>query len=291
MWVYIGTSGLKNAYIGIPFPDSIVLDKDSISLTTVWQTYQLTATIEPTVSDKTIIWTTSNSTIATVSTTGLVTCVTPWECTITATTANGLTATCDVKKSLLPNTYQEVQYIQSSNWQYINTWLTGSWTWELEIKWSTLTSRATTYEMYFGGASWTTGCPKVFWQNYWSWKWVMLQQTPTWQTNFFQNMVDQARVLKLTTSTGVELDGVKLKDYTPWAWGNGNFWLFNNSWESSYYSSMKLYYFKAWSSWTLVREMIPCYRKSDSVIWLYDIVNDVFYTNSGSWTFTKWPNV
>ena len=114
----------------------------------------------------------------------------------------------------------------------------------------------------------------------------MLQQTPTWQTTFFQNMVDQARVLKLRTSTGVELDGVKLKDYTPWAWGSGNFWLFNNSWESSYYASMKLYYFKAWSSWTLVREMIPCYRKSDSVIWLYDIVNDVFYTNAGSGTFT-----
>lgn len=87
---------LKNAYIGIPDPTSIVLDKISIILTTVGQTEQLTATIEPTVSDKTITWTTSDSTVATVSTTGLVTCVTPWTATITVTTVNGLTASCGV---------------------------------------------------------------------------------------------------------------------------------------------------------------------------------------------------
>lgn len=87
---------LKNAYIWIPDPTSIVLNKSSISLTTVWQTVQLTATIEPTVSDKTITWSSDDTTVATVSTTGLVTCVTPWECTITATTVNNLTATCGV---------------------------------------------------------------------------------------------------------------------------------------------------------------------------------------------------
>jgi hypothetical protein len=100
MWVYLypdnTETGLKNAYIWIPNPTSIVLDKISISLTTIWQTEQLTATIEPTVSDKTITWSSNDTTIATVSTTGLVTCVTPWTCTITATTVNGLTASCGV---------------------------------------------------------------------------------------------------------------------------------------------------------------------------------------------------
>lgn len=90
---------LKNAYIWIPNPTSIVLDKISISLTTIWQTEQLTATIEPEVSDKTITWSSDDTTVATVSTTGLVTCVTPWTCTITATTVNGLTASCSVDDS------------------------------------------------------------------------------------------------------------------------------------------------------------------------------------------------
>ena len=87
---------LKNAYIWIPNPTSIVLDKSSISLTTIWQTEQLTATIEPTISDHSITWSSDDTSVATVSTTGLVTCVTPWECTITATTVNGLTASCSV---------------------------------------------------------------------------------------------------------------------------------------------------------------------------------------------------
>lgn len=40
-----------------------------------------------------------------------------------------------------------------------------------------------------------------------------------------------------------------------------------------------------------VRDMIPCYRKSDNVIGMYDIVKDVFYTNAGTGTFTKGSNV
>ena len=42
---------------------------------------------------------------------------------------------------------------------------------------------------------------------------------------------------------------------------------------------------------TEVRNFVPCYRKSDDVIGLYDMTNDVFYTNAGSGTFTKGPNV
>ena len=53
------------------------------------------------------------------------------------------------------------------------------------------------------------------------------------------------------------------------------------------------YYFKIYdkNTWKYVREMIPCYRKSDNVIWMFDTVNKVFYTNNGTWSFTKWPDV
>jgi uncharacterized repeat protein (TIGR02543 family) len=40
-----------------------------------------------------------------------------------------------------------------------------------------------------------------------------------------------------------------------------------------------------------VRDMIPCYRKNDSVIGMYDIINDTFYTNNGTGTFLKGSNV
>jgi hypothetical protein len=64
-----------------------------------------------------------------------------------------------------------------------------------------------------------------------------------------------------------------------------------DSWVDSRKFSWKLWYFKISESWTLVRDFVPCYRKSDSVIWMYDLVGKQFYTNAGSWTFTKWPNV
>ena len=41
----------------------------------------------------------------------------------------------------------------------------------------------------------------------------------------------------------------------------------------------------------LVRDFIPCYRKSDNEIGLYDIVNNQFYTNAGSSSFLKGANV
>lgn len=49
----------------------------------------------------------------------------------------------------------------------------------------------------------------------------------------------------------------------------------------------RIYSCQIFDNGTLVRDFIPCYRKSDSVIGMYDIVNDVFYTNSGTGTFTK----
>ena len=75
---------------------AITLDKSSIKLSTEWQTSQITATLTPADSTSTVSWTSSNTSIATVSSTWLVTCVTPWTCTITATTNNGLTASCSV---------------------------------------------------------------------------------------------------------------------------------------------------------------------------------------------------
>lgn len=38
-------------------------------------------------------------------------------------------------------------------------------------------------------------------------------------------------------------------------------------------------------------EFIPCYRKTNLEIGLYDIINDVFYANDGTGTFTKGADV
>ena len=68
-----------------------------------------------------------------------------------------------------------------------------------------------------------------------------------------------------------------------------NFWLFGrNSNESNliFYNSSKLYSCQMYYNDILVRDFIPCYRNSDNEVGLYDLVNKIFYTNQGTGTFT-----
>lgn len=42
---------------------------------------------------------------------------------------------------------------------------------------------------------------------------------------------------------------------------------------------------------TIVADLVPCYRKADGEIGMYDIVSNTFFTNVGTGTFTKGGNV
>ena len=46
-----------------------------------------------------------------------------------------------------------------------------------------------------------------------------------------------------------------------------------------------LYYALIYDGNNLIRQFIPAKRKSDNVVGLYDLVNDTFYTNAGSYNF------
>jgi hypothetical protein len=73
-----------------------------------------------------------------------------------------------------------------------------------------------------------------------------------------------------------------------------NYWILaqNNEQAREIWNSAKVYDYKVYdSSDTLLRDFVPCYRIADWEIWMYDLVNDTFYTNAGSWTFTKWNDV
>ncbi|MBP5628953.1 MAG: InlB B-repeat-containing protein, partial [Bacteroidaceae bacterium] len=81
---------------------SISLDKTTLSLSSVGQTSQLTATVLPTnATNKSVTWTSSNTSVATVDANGLVTAKANGTATITATTTDGSnkSATCSVTVS------------------------------------------------------------------------------------------------------------------------------------------------------------------------------------------------
>ena len=59
----------------------------------------------------------------------------------------------------------------------------------------------------------------------------------------------------------------------------------------TYYGHCKIHKFRLYQGDTLVRNLIACYRTSDNVIGLYDMVNNHFYTNNGTGSFTKGGDV
>ena len=65
----------------------------------------------------------------------------------------------------------------------------------------------------------------------------------------------------------------------------------HNNQSATQHAKVRLYSFKVFRSGQLFADFVPCYRKADGVIGLYDILNDNFRTNAGSGTFTKGGNV
>ena len=58
-----------------------------------------------------------------------------------------------------------------------------------------------------------------------------------------------------------------------------------NTVRQEYFGKAKIYTIKFMEDGKAVRDMIPCYRKSDGLAGMYDVANDVFYINQGSGTF------
>ena len=65
---------------------------------------------------------------------------------------------------------------------------------------------------------------------------------------------------------------------------SGNPWVNN-----PFPSSLKVFYFRAYSGTTLIRDLVPVRRMSDKVLGMYDIENGTFYVNAGSGSFTAGP--
>ena len=285
---------LKNAYIWIPNPTSIVLDKSYISLTTIWQTKQLTATIEPTISDHSVTWSSDDTSVATVSTSGLVTCVTPWTCTITATTVNGLAASCGVTPPRIPSAYQEVEWIENTSTSYIDTGLLASSGYKISFKFYT-SSSSNSDQTIIGVTPSSSNC-LYYWINYWYNNWIYWNYNSWWHDIFnkmYVGNVYEATSIIRNWHQEMILDWVSVGSGTVslnQAWSS-NMTIFAR-WGSSFYALIKLYSMQIYdANDDIIRDFVPCYRIADSVIWMYDLVGETFYTNSWTWTFTKWADV
>lgn len=187
-------------------------------------------------------------------------------------------------QSKLPSGYTQVDYIESSGTQYIDTGFTPNQDTSVytKVKINSLPSgnktifgsRISANVRHFGL---TIGGDNVWYTGYGT-----LSQSTGWRVSL--NEEYEIKKEKGIFTLGSNQYTQTSTDFT----SPGDMYIFamNQNNETIAYTQMKLYYCKIYNDDILVRDFIPCYRNSDNEVGLYDLVNDVFYTNQGTGVFT-----
>ena len=177
-----------------------------------------------------------------------------------------------VREPNIPSEYQEVEYIESSGTQVIKTWVYMDTTWYR----ATLEYQNTSTSPSDQAVLWYYMNSEAYAYRTWYWTWNEWFTLSEWGTSLNK----QIATWSWTTRTN---SNYQFYIFAKQRYDNGNY-------DSNAYC--KLYSCKIYnSSNELIRDFVPCYRKSDNVIWLYDKVGWQFYENQWSWTFTKWSDV
>lgn len=179
----------------------------------------------------------------------------------------------------LPPEYQQVEYLQSTGTQYIDTLVKSTTTLELDI---TLAVNSLTGDQKFFGAyiSGNNGICLGLLNS----KWRI--GGGFWGGNDVSASLDITNIK--ASGTTWTINGVTTTSTTSIGINNNTILCFATRYSSSTIysgSSIKVYNLKLFNDSSLVRNFIPCYRKSDNEPGMYDIINNVFYTNAGTGTF------
>ena len=196
----------------------------------------------------------------------------------------------------LPSAYQEVEYIQTTWQQWIDTWLFASNDYQVETLIET--ASAESEKCIFWSLSNTTTSDSWYYYNlinyltkfYWGINWT---EDSWW--SFPSTAWVQYEIVFNDVNGQVVVDNTVIWSCNWVVWYTWSTLCLNARWWTNqrYYGKYKFFYFKIYDKVNseYVMDMIPCYRISDGVIWMYDLINDAFYTKSGSWDLLKGSNV
>lgn len=192
------------------------------------------------------------------------------------------------KQARLPKEYQEVEYIKSTGTQYIDTNYKANNRTKISISFF---PNDNNYGMLFGGR---------------------INSEDVNQFGLFYNTSDYLYSFRFADNPVIKISKtVNLKTFaefstTKYLIDNGSITEQNIEYSGTFTGTLPMYLFamngndnnklcvstklyncKIYDNDILVRDFVPCYRKSDNEIGLYDLINGVFYTNSGTETFLK----
>lgn len=187
----------------------------------------------------------------------------------------------------LPTEYQRVEYIKSSKTQYIDTTFvpTNNSKWVLDAQFNETTTQ-------FNGRFENNENPRgqrfdiaIAADGYYYINGGNNTKTIVANTNRHTFVLDMKNGIASIDNSNFNLDMQTFNGQRP-------VYLFarraNNI---EYYCNEKIYSCKFYENNVLTMNLIPCYRKSDNVAGMYDIVTKTFFINSGTGTFTVGSNI
>lgn len=188
----------------------------------------------------------------------------------------------------IPNEYKEVKYIESTGTQYINTEVKTSLNLRIECEYSTTTANKVLFGartsasedcLIFGYFNRTTG----YYANFGG-ATSISEGTISNVDGNKHKVVMSNDVFTIDNTSQIIKKGElnNLLDIYLFSWNN------NNTADFRKFVG-KIYSFKIYNNDILVFDGVPCYRKSDNVAGLYDLVNNTFYTSQGTENFIVGP--
>ena len=202
--------------------------------------------------------------------------------------------------SNFPNIYQKVEYIQNSGYtQYINIGVKPNSSYRTILEFAITVSTGTQYvrpifgvETDAGGISYALSFSVYNNENYLQAHWGDSTQGGTMGGMVITQ--GEKHVADLNRSGSFYVDDTLAGTSSTIFANGGNAYLFgiNGYYYNPSNALIKVYRLRIYNGSTLVRDMHPCYLKSNTqTVGMWDAVNKVFYNNAGTGIFDKGPDV
>ncbi len=191
------------------------------------------------------------------------------------------------KTARLPKEFQEVEYIQSSGAQYINTGFSPNQDTRVIAEMEYVSHTDQTCGLFGVGI----GTGKIYelyhYSGAYTFAYGSTKYTATTAVAIGQKMLIDVSGQRATVNiSGVVVDVTPSNSESFADAGTIYIHALHRGSAASFLSYTRTYSFKIYDNGILARDFVPCYRKSDGSVGLYDLVTASFYTNAGMGDFT-----
>lgn len=192
----------------------------------------------------------------------------------------------------LPGEYQQVEYLENNGYQYIDTGIIPNNNTGIDIIYESL---KTVPSQYIAGSRKDNAGTVTYAINGSTSRtdWDIRFDGSAIYSNVARSKSKIRTKVSLNNGNGTwiltnldtgESSSIDISNQSVTATNNLFLFAYNNIY---IHSNLRIYSCKIYDGETLIRDFIPCYRKNDDVIGMYDLANGVFYENAGTIAFIK----